>query len=95
MIEREAYERKIRGQIEEWQAEIDKWSAVSKQSQADAQLKYNEQLKTLRERRDEAQEQLQKLQMASDGAWEDLRKGMEDGWREFGRAIETARERFK
>lgn len=95
MIEREAYERKIRGQIEEWQAEIDMWSAVAKQSQADSQLKYNEQLKTLRERRDEAQEQLQKLQKASDGAWEDLRKGMEDGWREFGRAIETARERFK
>jgi F0F1-type ATP synthase membrane subunit b/b' len=95
MNEREAYENKIKGQIDEWQAEIDKWSAMAKQAQADAQLQYNEQLQKLRERRDEAQEQLQKLQKASDGAWEDLRKGMEDGWREFGRAIETARERFK
>lgn len=95
MDDREAYEKKVRGQIEEWQAEIDKWSAMAKQAQADAQLAYNEQLAKLRAQRDEAQEQLQKLQEASDDAWNDLRKGMEDAWRDFGRAMETARARFK
>jgi DNA mismatch repair ATPase MutS len=95
MDEREAYEKKVRGQIEEWQAEIDKWSAMAKQAQADAQLAYNEQLVKLRAHRDEAQEQLQKLQKTSDDAWDDLRKGMEDAWRDFGRAMETARARFK
>jgi chromosome segregation ATPase len=80
MSERDAYIKKLEAQLQEWDAEIDKLQAKAKKSQADAQIAYEKQLKELRVQRHEAAEKMDELRRAGEGAWEDMRAGMEKAW---------------
>ena len=95
MSNRDEYIRKVKAKIDEWDAEIDKFSARAEAAQADAKIRYQEQLETLRKQRNENMERLRELQTASEGAWESVRKGMEDSWERMNKAFKDATERFK
>lgn len=94
MSNRDEYIRKAKAKIDEWDAEIDKLSARTEAAQADAKLKYQAQLDTLRKQRDENMERLRELQNASETAWESVRKGMEDSWERMNKAFKEAYDRF-
>lgn len=95
MSDRDEYIRKTKARLEEWDAEIDKLSARAEAAQADAKVKYQEHLETLRKQRDANMERLRELQTASEGAWESVRKGMEESWERMNKAFKEASERFK
>jgi uncharacterized coiled-coil DUF342 family protein len=95
MSDRDAYVQKMKAKLDEWNAELEKLSAKADAAEADAKLKYNEQITMLRKQRDEARQQLDELVSASDDAWDDLRQGVESAWGKVSNAFRTALGRFK
>ena len=94
MSEKQAYEKKVRAQYDEWSAEIDKLKAKANSVEADMQLEYEEKIKELRVLQDAAEEKLEELKNSSDDAWEDVKSGLDAAWDSLGNALRSARSRF-
>ncbi|MFO8048848.1 MAG: coiled coil domain-containing protein [Desulfosudaceae bacterium] len=95
MTAKEAYEKKLKAQLEQWDAEIDKLQAKAKQADADAQLEYHKRIEELQALRDKANQKLTELKNASENAWEDLKVGAELARDSLASAIKSATSRFK
>jgi chromosome segregation ATPase len=91
MSERDAYVQKLKGQLDEWNAEIDKLEARAAQATGEAKLKLEEQMTSLRRQRGEAKARLAQLQGATDDAWEQLKTGLDDAWASLKDGIDRAR----
>jgi hypothetical protein len=92
---KEAYEKKLQAQLDEWGAEIDLLKAKADKAEADAQLDYYKQIEELRSIQQAAGEKLAKLKEASDDAWEDLKAGIESAWDSLANALTSATSRFQ
>jgi chromosome segregation ATPase len=92
---KDAYEKKMQAQLDEWDADITKLKAQADKAKADAQLEYFKQIEELRERQQRAQEKLTEIRQASDTAWEDMKAGAENAWDSLADAMRAARSRFK
>lgn len=95
MGKKEAYEKKLQGQLNEWRAEIDKLKARADSAEGDAQLEYYQQVEDLRNRQDVAREKLEELKAASHDSWEDLKAGLDGAWDSLSRSVKSATSRFK
>ncbi len=95
MTKKQAYEKKLSAQLEEWNAKIDVLKAKAQKAEATTKVEYYETIENLQRKRSVANEKLQKLQNASDSAWEDLKEGIENAWSDFGAAVKSAMSRFK
>ena len=93
--EKSAYEQKYQAKLDEWRAEIDKFAAKARQKEADARLKYEDQVETLRARQAEAGRKLQAIRESGNEAWGELKQGADDAWKEMERAFEKAMTRFR
>jgi len=94
MSMKKAYEQKIRAQLDEWQAEVDKFRAKAADAEADAQIAYYRRIDDLRAAQNQAEERLAELKNSSDDAWDDLKTGVETATRSLSEAMTTARSRF-
>jgi F0F1-type ATP synthase membrane subunit b/b' len=92
--EREAYRKKVEAQLAEWRAEIEKLRAQADQAEADARIRYHEEIEKLRGYQREAEDQLDRMRAASEGAWDDVRAGMDRAWNEMAEAMRRAYARF-
>lgn len=95
MSRKEAYQKKLQAQLDEWNAEIDKLKAKADKAEADAQLEYYKKIEELRCMQDSANNKLEKLREASDDAWEDLKVGIDSACNSLGNALKSAVSRFK
>jgi len=95
MSMKEAYEKKLQSQLDQWNAEIDKLKAKADAAEADAQLKYYKQIEELRSMQAAANEKLDQLKEAGDDAWEDLKAGIDSALDSLSGAIKSAASRFK
>jgi uncharacterized coiled-coil DUF342 family protein len=95
MSSRAEYVRKMQAKLEEWNAEIDTLTATAGKVTADVKTEYNEQIETLKAKQAEARQKIEELQQAGEGAWGDLRSGIELALSAMGEAIDSARSRFK
>jgi predicted nucleic acid-binding Zn-ribbon protein len=95
MTKRDEYVQKTKAQLDQWNAEIDKMQAKMREAEADSKIRYQKRLEEMRKRRDEATEQLIKMQKAGDQAWDDLRSGFEKSWEQIQSAFRDATSRFK
>lgn len=95
MSEKSAYLKQLEAQLEEWDAEIGRLRARAKTAQAEAQLESEEQLKELRARRKETFDRMEELRQAGEGAWQDMKAGLEGALLSFQNAIDKARARFR
>src|SRR6266481_6939411 len=75
MTARNAYVRKLKEQLDRWNAEISKLDVKAKQPLASVKDAYEKQLKELRGRRNAMQHQVGEIQKAGDHAWDHLREG--------------------
>lgn len=80
--------------LDKLNAEIDTLSDKAEHARADVREEYREQIAQLRTRQAQARDRLASLRDAGDGAWEDLKAGMEMAKDAIGEAIESARSRF-
>ena len=95
MDEKQLYEQKRQAQLDEWQAEIDKFKAKASGASADAQLRLNEQIKVLEGKIVEGKAKLAQIAAASDDAWESLKEGGESAWAALKSAFSDAASKFK
>lgn len=95
MSTKEACEKKLQAQPDEWNAEIDKLKAKADKAEADTQLEYYKQIEDLREQQQAAQAKLNELRQSSEDAWEDLKAGIESAWDSLGKAVRSAALRFE
>lgn len=95
MAKRDDYLKKLRAQLDEWNAEVAKWEARSKDAQSAVGAEYEKQLEALRRQRDQAMEQMRRLQASSGEAWKELVRGTDDAWARMREAVEKARSHFQ
>jgi predicted nuclease with TOPRIM domain len=91
---REVYVEKMKAKLDEWNAEIDKLEARSRQVEADAKKVYQKQIESIKEKRRETRENFDKMRQAGEGAWQDLKAGVENAAASLGEAIRSAQSRF-
>ncbi len=95
MSNRDDYVEKMKAKIDEWNADLAKLEARSREAEADMRLKYDQQIQELREQRQKTEERLKELQRAGEESWEQMRDGMESAWDEMNRAFREAADRFR
>ncbi len=92
---KDAYEKKIEAQLNEWKTDIDKMKAKADKADAQAQLEYYKQIENLRTKQEDAKKKLAELKAAGEDAWEDLKAGLDLASASLGEAVKSARSRFK
>lgn len=95
MSTKEEYVRKMHSKLDIWSAEIDKLSARADQAGADTRAEYHKHIDELHAKKAAAQKRLDELRQTGEGAWEDLKAGMEMAWDAIGEALDSAKSRFK
>ena len=94
-MNREEYVAKLKSQIDQWNAEAAKWEAKARQAQAGMLVEYERQLAQFRTRRDEAMNEVKRLQSASADAWKDMMQGTDAAFKSMQAAFEKARSEFQ
>ena len=94
MSMKDAYEKKLEAQLNEWSAEIDKLKAKADAAEADQQLEFYKQVEELRLMQQAANEKLSELKDAGDDAWEDLKAGVESSSDSLSASLKSATSRF-
>ena len=95
MAKRDDYVKNLKSQLDQWNAEVAKWEAQAKAAQASLRAEYEKQLAAFRAQRDQAIEQLHKVQAASGDAWMELAQGADKAWALMSEAFDKARSQFK
>jgi len=94
MSKRDEYVGKLKAQLDQWNTEVAKWEAKAQKAQAGARAEYEKQPKEVRRQRDQALEQMKRVQAATGDAWIDLVRGADDAWAKMREALEKARSHF-
>jgi chromosome segregation ATPase len=95
MASREAYQKKLEAQLNEWDAKLKQLGAKAQKATADARISYENDIESLKSKRAAARKALSELGERSDSAWEDMKEGMEKAWDEMSKAIDKIALRFK
>jgi hypothetical protein len=95
MGKRDEYVNSLKLKLDEWNADVARWEAQTRAAQASARAEYEKQLAAIRQHRDQAIEQLRKVQAASGDAWTELAQGADKAWAQMSEAFEKARAHFK
>ena len=95
MTKRDEYVEKLKAQLDQWNTEVATWEAKAKVAQASARGEYEKQLEAFRLQRDQATEQLRRVQSASGEAWVELVRGADEAWAGMRKAFEKARSQFQ
>jgi uncharacterized coiled-coil DUF342 family protein len=95
MINKDEYIRKMKEKLDELTAEINTLSAKADEVKADIKNEYHEQIESLKVKQATSRQKIEELQQAGEGAWEDVKSGVELAWTAMGEAIDSARSRFK
>ena len=95
MTTKDEFVRKMHSKLDHWNADIDALTAKANDAEASARDEYHKQIETLRSKRDEARSKLSALETAGEGAWQDLKAGVELAWDAVSEAVHSATSRFK
>lgn len=94
-MSREDFVLKLKEKIDLWNADFDKLQAKADQASVEARIKYQQQIEDLQEKRRGLEEKMVQLRGAGEGAWEDVKTGMEIAWSSMSEALSSALQRFK
>ena len=90
-----AYKQKIEAEIELAQAKLAELKAQAKNSAADARIKLEGMLDDLERRLDITKNKLRELGSSGEGAWEDLKNGVDVAWGDFSDGLGKAVAKFR
>jgi uncharacterized coiled-coil DUF342 family protein len=94
MPDKDAYVQKMHAKLDEWNAEIDELKAKADKAEAKSRFEYQKEIENLRERREDAKEKLTEISRSGEGAWEDLKSGIQNAVDSMEEALKSARSRF-
>ncbi len=95
METKQAYEAKVKAQLDNLNAQIAQMKAKAAEANADAAIEYNKMIEDLSDKRDAAQVKLNEIGKASEDAWEDLKVGFESAWNDLNIAFKSAMDKFQ
>ncbi|MEM7713560.1 MAG: hypothetical protein AAF349_08295 [Cyanobacteria bacterium P01_A01_bin.68] len=95
MDNKQAYEEKVKAQLDNLNAQVDQMKAKAAEANADAAIEYNKMIDDLTGKRNEAQAKLDEIGKASEDAWEDLKVGFESAWNDLENAFKNAMNKFQ
>jgi len=95
MKTRDEYVKKLKEQLDRWNADMAKWEAQARGAEAEAKKRYETQLTALREQREATAYHLRLLEGASASAWNDFTRGADEAWDRMRGAIAQARTHFE
>lgn len=91
---KDEYVEKLKAQLDEWSADIDVLEAKVRKADAELRIKYDEQIATLKDKREDAKVKLGEIQSSAGEAWKELKKGSDEAWDAIKHAIAEARKKF-
>ena len=91
---RDAYVERLKTQLGEWSADIERLKARASKVSADAKAEYEEQLADLRKQRDALAARVTDLQEASDEAWDDVKQAVQAAWDRAKESFQKTMARF-
>jgi len=94
MEDRKTYISKMAAKLQEWDANIKNLEAKAAAANAGVKAQVRQQLEELHKRKNEARQKLEKIQGAGEGAWQDLKGGIEQSWKTLGDSIRTATDKL-
>lgn len=92
---RDAYVRKLKAKIDEWNVDIDKLAAKARQLKEEKEIEYRDQIEALRSRRGEMEEKIAALRKSGESTWEELRKNVETSWEALKEGYAAAKDRYE
>ena len=95
MTNRDEYVKKLKEQLDRWNAEVAAWEAQAKAAGKSARELYARELDVLKAQRELAMYNMRLLEGASATAWTELRKGADDAWERMQAAVSSARTHFE
>jgi uncharacterized coiled-coil DUF342 family protein len=95
MKNKEAFVQKLHAKIDEWNADIDRLKAKADQLEADSRIEYQKQIEALKNKRNEIEKKLSELSRSGEGAWEDLKTGIDLAREAMNDAIKSATAKFR
>jgi uncharacterized protein YukE len=95
MSTKEAYKQKMEAELELVQAKLAELKAHAKSLTADAGIAYAKQVDQFEQRMAATKAKLKELGEASEGAWEQLKNGMESALDTLSAAVRDAHNKFK
>jgi hypothetical protein len=95
MNTKQDYQQKIEAELALAQAKLAEFQARAKVASADTRISYNQQMSELEQRFDDTKIRLKELGEASDGAWENLKDGVEAAWDSLSTSVQNAATKFK
>jgi uncharacterized coiled-coil DUF342 family protein len=95
MSTRDAYVQKLKAQLDDWNADITKLEAKAGLAAADAKIRYEQSLNSLRAERDQVSGKLEQIQESSEDAWEEFQGSAEDLWDRTKAAFAAAKAEFE
>jgi hypothetical protein len=94
MTTRHEYIEKFKNKLDEWDADIDELEAQAQKTKAELKFELEDQITSLKVKRDIAKLKLSEIMDASEEAWEDFKTGAEDAWSDLKSAMEKAKSHF-
>lgn len=94
MSRRDEYVQQLKTQIDQWNAELDEFEKKAEAAGAEMREQYEHELAHLRQRRDEVVQEMQRVQKATDEAWDEVWRGAEEAWTMMKDAFSRARSKF-
>jgi hypothetical protein len=92
---KDEYREKLQGVLDEINDRISQLQDQAAQAGAQAKERYAPQIEQLRQLRDKAQAQVERIKAATPGAWEDLKAGVSAAFEDLRKAFEKAGEHFR
>jgi len=98
METKDSYSKKMKAKFDDlnykWNVERNKLEAKAQYAKLEAKKKFEEQLKTLQEKREKMGQKLELIDSASEDAWKDIKEGADKAWKSLNEAIKKARSHF-
>jgi len=94
MTTRHEYIEKLKNKLDEWDADIDNFEASARMTTAELKFELEDQVKSLKIKRDLAKLKLTEIKESSEEAWVDIKQGADEAWSSLKEAIEKARSHF-
>ncbi len=98
METKETYLKKMKAKFDDlnykWNIERNKLEAKAQHAKAEVKKKFEDQLKTLQERREKMSQKLDQIDAAGEEAWKDIKEGVDSAWQSLNEAIKKARSHF-
>lgn len=95
METKEAYQQKAQAQLDEWSAKMDALEAKARKAEADAHIRYCDEIEQLRIKKQSLQEQLNTFKNTSGDALETAKVGIEKAASDLKNSLNEAVPKFK